>query len=97
MGKKAWSWASIAWTKATLLLVGPAIRSLEQGAQVIDLPGMIEIMADHDADDGLRGQALSPVRESLAIQFGILGKRADRGKPAVMSLRQPGEKLTVRA
>ena len=75
------------------LLVGPAVCSLKQGAQVIDLPCMIEIMGDHNAYDIPWGQSFAPVREPLAIQFAIVRKRANGSKPSSVSVREPGKKL----
>src|SRR5512134_148427 len=36
---------------AAPLLVGPAVRGLKQGTQMIDLAGMIEVMSDRNTDD----------------------------------------------
>jgi hypothetical protein len=82
--------------KVASLIVRPTISSLENGTNVIDFTSMVEIMGNHDADDDTRWQTITPICESLAIQFSIVRERADRGQPALMALRQPGEKLIVR-
>ena len=61
--------------KSCSFIIGPALRLLKQGAQVIDLPGMVEIMGDHDVDLGAGRQAVAPIGEALAIQFGIICQR----------------------
>lgn len=48
------------------LLVFPPICPVEQGAEVIDLAGVVEIVGDHDADNGARRQA-RPLRRVLAL------------------------------
>ena len=63
---------------------------------MINLTGVIKIVGDHDADDDAGRQSLTPICESLAIQFGIIWERANRGQPALVTLRQPDEKLIVR-
>lgn len=80
-----------------LLIIRPSVCGLKQGAQVVDLARMIQIMGDHDADDDARRETFAPIGQTLAVQFRVVGQRADGGKPAAVSLRQPGEKLLVRA
>ena len=49
--------------------VGPAIGSLQLGADVIDLTCVIEIVGDHNANDHARRQTITPVSEAFALQF----------------------------
>jgi len=69
------------------LIIGPPIGGLQQGAQVIDFPGVIEIVGDHNADDIAGGEPIAPIRQSLTFELGVIRKSADGGKPAAMPLR----------
>ena len=56
---------------------------------MIDFPGVIEVVSDHNADDVAGGQSISPIREALAIQLGIIAQSTNRIQPTLMSLLQP--------
>jgi hypothetical protein len=77
-------------------VVWPAVCGLKQSTQMINLTGMVEVVSDHDADDVTSGESLSPIREAVFIQLGVVAQGADGREPALMSLGQPSEKLLVR-
>ena len=53
------------------------VSALQQGADMIDFTGMIEIMSDHDLDDLARRQLVASIRETLTVQLCIVGKIAN--------------------
>lgn len=56
-------------SRQPLSLVGPSICALQVSPKVIDLPGVIEIMADHDSNEGPGRKELAPIGWSWAIKL----------------------------
>src|SRR6266480_1151881 len=55
-----------------IILELPAIMLLAQGAQVVDLARVVEIVLDHHRDDPASLLQLAPVGQARAKQFGII-------------------------
>ena len=69
---------------------------MEQGAEMVDFAGVVEVVGDHDPDDGAGGHAVAPVGEAVAVQLGVVGQGADGGEPAAVAVGEPGEQLVAR-
>lgn len=64
---------------------------------MVDFSGVVEIVGDHDANNSASGQTLTPVCETVAVQFRIVPERTDGGEPTPMTFREPGDEFVTRA
>src|SRR5215216_581880 len=79
------------------LFVRPAICSLQQRPNMVNLSCVIKIMRNHNSNNIARGQPFAPIGEAVLRQFCIVGKRLNGVQPALMTFCQPGEQLNMRA
>jgi len=63
----SWQQAHYYQQESRSRLVGPAIRSLQLGADMIDLTSVVEIVSDQDANDHARGQMVARISEAFAL------------------------------
>jgi hypothetical protein len=70
---------------------------VQQGAQVVDLAGMVNIMSDYDANEDTGWQVLAPVGEAVTIELGVVRQGANGGQPALVTFFEPCEELLMRS
>lgn len=76
---------------ASAHIVSPAVSLPVQGAQVVDLARMVEVMLYHRGDNPPGLFLLTPVRHPRAWQIGII-KTGDAVPEAFLALTQPGNR-----
>jgi hypothetical protein len=74
------------------LSIPSEIVVLVQGAEVVDLSGVVEVMLDHHRDDPARLLQFTPVRHPRAKKLGVIQDSDTFSEPR-MSLSQPPKSL----
>ncbi len=74
------------------LIIPSEIVLLVQGAEVIDLAGVVEVMLDHHRDDPTRLLQFTPVRHPRANKLGVI-QNSDTCSEPLLSLSQPQSRL----
>lgn len=75
-----------------LLIPSQEIVLLMQGAQVVDLARVVEVMLDHHCDDPARLLQFTPVRLPRAEQFGVIQDGNTLSEP-LLAFLQPHNSL----
>src|SRR5918992_2715746 len=77
------------------LLPAPSVIGAEQAAQVVDLAGVVEVVADDGRDDPAGRPLLAPIRHAIAVEIAI-GQVLDVLPEGPMRLAEPVDRLRHR-